>query len=193
MLGATYRQHQRRAQRADEREDERRKGDVSTGLVYDLYDSNENCDGGYEHGNELDEDGDEATDVDDVDDDLDMARDTARVTSTPGEKRRPGAVSSSRPDGALLTDNRADGSSARVSAPAGSKNSSTKSVYSRSSFISSNKLDRDFVLVQGIGAGEFSQVWKVRSRRDGRVSAVKAGKMYTGVKNRSVGITFPLY
>lgn len=47
-----------------------------------------------------------------------------------------------------------------------------------------NKLDADFVLVQGIGAGEFSQVWKVRSRRDGAVSAVKAGKPYMGVKNR---------
>lgn len=47
-----------------------------------------------------------------------------------------------------------------------------------------NRLDKDFVLLQSLGAGAFSQVWKVRERKSGEVSAVKAGKPYTGKKNR---------
>jgi mitosis inhibitor protein kinase SWE1 len=51
---------------------------------------------------------------------------------------------------------------------------------------SRNRLDKDFVLLQSLGAGAFSQVWKVRERASGAVWAVKAGKPYTGKKNRSV-------
>jgi mitosis inhibitor protein kinase SWE1 len=46
-----------------------------------------------------------------------------------------------------------------------------------------NRLQRDFEVVQSLGAGEFSQVWKVKDKR-GKVFAVKAGKPYTGSKNR---------
>jgi hypothetical protein len=46
-----------------------------------------------------------------------------------------------------------------------------------------NRLQTDFKLVQSLGAGEFSQVWKVRDK-EGKVWAVKAGKSYTGTKNR---------
>ena len=48
------------------------------------------------------------------------------------------------------------------------------------------RLERDFVLVQSLGRGEFSQVWKVRDKKVGRLWAVKAGKSYTGYKNRCV-------
>lgn len=47
------------------------------------------------------------------------------------------------------------------------------------------KLERDFTLVQALGAGEFSSVWKVRHKGDGKMWAVKTGRPYTGVKNRS--------
>lgn len=46
------------------------------------------------------------------------------------------------------------------------------------------KLERDFTLVQALGAGEFSNVWKVRHKGDGSLWAVKTGRPYSGVKNR---------
>jgi mitosis inhibitor protein kinase SWE1 len=46
------------------------------------------------------------------------------------------------------------------------------------------RLERDFVLLQSLGSGEFSQVWKVRDKKHGRLWAVKAGKPYTGYTNR---------
>ncbi len=53
----------------------------------------------------------------------------------------------------------------------------------------SGRLERDFVMVESLGQGEFSQVWKVRDKTDGRLWAVKAGKPYTGYKNRFVTCT----
>lgn len=50
----------------------------------------------------------------------------------------------------------------------------------------SGRLERDFTIVQALGAGEFSQVWKVKEKSTGLLFAVKAGKPYTGYKNRSV-------
>lgn len=47
------------------------------------------------------------------------------------------------------------------------------------------RLERDFSLVQALGAGEFSSVWKVRHKGDGKVWAVKTGRPYTGAKNRA--------
>jgi mitosis inhibitor protein kinase SWE1 len=49
---------------------------------------------------------------------------------------------------------------------------------------SANKLNRDFVIMQSLGRGEFSQVWKVKEKKTGRMYAVKAGRAYTGTKNR---------
>lgn len=46
------------------------------------------------------------------------------------------------------------------------------------------RFERDFALVQALGNGEFSQVWKVRSKADGNIWAVKTGRPYTGFKNR---------
>ena len=59
-----------------------------------------------------------------------------------------------------------------------------EAVIGKTEVISQNRLDRDFTLVQSLGAGAFSQVWKVRDKKDGQYWAVKAGKPYTGVKNR---------
>ncbi|WVQ79694.1 hypothetical protein IAT38_001794 [Cryptococcus sp. DSM 104549] len=46
------------------------------------------------------------------------------------------------------------------------------------------RLETDFTLVENLGSGAFSQVWKVREKKTGRVFAVKAGKPYQGVKGR---------
>nr|XP_031863917.1 uncharacterized protein CI109_000561 [Kwoniella shandongensis]KAA5530989.1 hypothetical protein CI109_000561 [Kwoniella shandongensis] len=46
------------------------------------------------------------------------------------------------------------------------------------------RLEKDFVIVQSLGSGAFSQVWKVKEKKTGRFYAVKAGKPYTGAKNR---------
>lgn len=46
------------------------------------------------------------------------------------------------------------------------------------------RLDQDFIIVNSMGKGEFSQVWKVKDRAEGKCWAVKAGKPYTGMKNR---------
>lgn len=46
------------------------------------------------------------------------------------------------------------------------------------------RLETDFALVENLGNGAFSQVWKVREKKTGKVFAVKAGKPYTGAKNR---------
>ena len=48
----------------------------------------------------------------------------------------------------------------------------------------SGRLDRDYDIIQSLGRGEFSQVWKVREKNNGRLWAIKAGKPYTGYKNR---------
>ena len=50
------------------------------------------------------------------------------------------------------------------------------------------RLEKDFTIVQSVGTGEFSHVWKVRDKHEGRFWAVKAGKPYTGQKNRYVHI-----
>lgn len=47
------------------------------------------------------------------------------------------------------------------------------------------RFERDFALVQALGNGEFSQVWKVRSKADGEIWAIKTGRPYSGHKNRS--------
>lgn len=52
--------------------------------------------------------------------------------------------------------------------------------------VMSGRLERDFVMVKSIGCGEFSHVWNVKDKKDGRLWAVKAGKPYTGHKNRYV-------
>lgn len=49
---------------------------------------------------------------------------------------------------------------------------------------SSGRFGRDFTLVQALGTGEFSSVWKVRHRESGELFAVKAGKAFTGQKSR---------
>ena len=49
-----------------------------------------------------------------------------------------------------------------------------------------SRFNIDFTIVQSLGRGEFSQVWKVRERSSGKLFAVKAGKTYTGFKNRCV-------
>ncbi|OCF40718.1 WEE protein kinase [Kwoniella heveanensis CBS 569] len=46
------------------------------------------------------------------------------------------------------------------------------------------RLDKDFTVIETLGSGAFSQVLKVREKASGRLYAVKAGKPYTGAKNR---------
>lgn len=43
--------------------------------------------------------------------------------------------------------------------------------------------NRDLEVVAPLGSGSFSQVWKVKDSK-GKLYAVKAGKPYTGSKNR---------
>ncbi|KAK8854579.1 hypothetical protein IAR55_003318 [Kwoniella newhampshirensis] len=62
-----------------------------------------------------------------------------------------------------------------VSSCAHGKEKATKSM---------TRLEKDFLVVQSLGSGSFSQVWKVRERKSGRFYAVKAGKPYSGAKNR---------
>ncbi|WWC93348.1 hypothetical protein V866_000182 [Kwoniella sp. B9012] len=47
-----------------------------------------------------------------------------------------------------------------------------------------SRLEKDFTVIQTLGSGAFSQVLKVREKSSGRLYAVKAGKPYTGAKNR---------
>jgi mitosis inhibitor protein kinase SWE1 len=74
------------------------------------------------------------------------------------------------------------------------KSGSTKVACSTSSGqkLASGRLERDFVMLESIGKGGFSQVWKVKEKSSGKLLAVKAGKPYTGVKNRYV-MSHPLY
>ncbi|WVF67603.1 hypothetical protein IAT40_002361 [Kwoniella sp. CBS 6097] len=46
------------------------------------------------------------------------------------------------------------------------------------------RLDKDFTVIETLGSGAFSQVLKVCEKGTGRLFAVKAGKPYTGAKNR---------
>jgi mitosis inhibitor protein kinase SWE1 len=46
------------------------------------------------------------------------------------------------------------------------------------------RYERDFATVQALGQGEFSSVWKVRSKADGTLWAVKKGKPYSGFRDR---------
>lgn len=48
------------------------------------------------------------------------------------------------------------------------------------------RLEREYVVLSKLGEGEFSQVYKAREKMGGTVVAVKAGKPYTGNKNRYV-------
>ena len=50
--------------------------------------------------------------------------------------------------------------------------------------VGGSRLDHDFTLVGNLGKGEFSQVWKVMEKSTGTMYAVKAGRPYTGYKNR---------
>ncbi|WVR09388.1 hypothetical protein IAU60_006455 [Kwoniella sp. DSM 27419] len=50
--------------------------------------------------------------------------------------------------------------------------------------IGGTRLERDFTVIQTLGSGAFSQVLKVREKATNRLYAVKAGKPYTGAKNR---------
>lgn len=47
-----------------------------------------------------------------------------------------------------------------------------------------SKFERDFVMLEPIGQGEFSTVWKVRDKRTGGLWAVKRGKPFIGLKDR---------
>ncbi|WWC90462.1 uncharacterized protein L201_005397 [Kwoniella dendrophila CBS 6074] len=46
------------------------------------------------------------------------------------------------------------------------------------------RLEKDFTVIQTLGSGAFSQVLKVCEKSSGKLYAVKAGKPYTGAKNR---------
>ncbi|GMK55926.1 hypothetical protein CspeluHIS016_0209820 [Cutaneotrichosporon spelunceum] len=46
------------------------------------------------------------------------------------------------------------------------------------------RYDRDFATIQALGQGEFSSVWKVRSKVDDTLWAVKKGKPYSGNRDR---------
>lgn len=46
------------------------------------------------------------------------------------------------------------------------------------------RFESDFTLVQSLGSGEFSNVWKVRSKADNDLWAVKTGRPYIGARNR---------
>jgi len=49
-----------------------------------------------------------------------------------------------------------------------------------------NRLGAEFRIRHSLGKGEFSQVWSVQEKVTGKIFAVKAGRPYTGVKNRQV-------
>lgn len=46
------------------------------------------------------------------------------------------------------------------------------------------RFEDDFQIVQSLGVGAFSQVWKVCEKKTGSMYAVKAGKPFTGFKSR---------
>jgi mitosis inhibitor protein kinase SWE1 len=46
------------------------------------------------------------------------------------------------------------------------------------------RFEKDFVMLEPIGNGEFSTVWKVKEKKTGKVWAVKRGKPYLGLKDR---------
>ncbi|WRT68652.1 uncharacterized protein IL334_005631 [Kwoniella shivajii] len=50
--------------------------------------------------------------------------------------------------------------------------------------VAKTRLDKDFTVVQALGSGAFSQVLEVCEKSSGKLYAVKAGKPYTGAKNR---------
>ncbi|ORX38288.1 hypothetical protein BD324DRAFT_588590 [Kockovaella imperatae] len=50
--------------------------------------------------------------------------------------------------------------------------------------VGGSRLDKEFAIVHSLGKGEFSQVWKVVEKSTGVMYAVKAGRTYTGYKNR---------
>lgn len=60
-------------------------------------------------------------------------------------------------------------------------------IASKRAFPASNRglrlPNRDLEVVAPLGSGSFSQVWKVKDSK-GKLYAVKAGKPYTGAKNR---------
>jgi mitosis inhibitor protein kinase SWE1 len=47
-----------------------------------------------------------------------------------------------------------------------------------------SRFEREYVMLEPIGNGEFSTVWKVKERKTGGIWAVKRGKPYLGVKDR---------
>lgn len=48
------------------------------------------------------------------------------------------------------------------------------------------RFEKDYVMLEPIGNGEFSTVWKVKEKKTGKLWAVKRGKPYLGLKDRSV-------
>lgn len=46
--------------------------------------------------------------------------------------------------------------------------------------------ERDFTLLEPLGQGEFSTVWKVKDKKDGLMYAVKRNKAFIGEKDRLV-------
>lgn len=51
-----------------------------------------------------------------------------------------------------------------------------------------SKFEKDFTMLEPIGNGEFSTVWKVKQKSNGLLWAVKRGKPYRGMKDRCVAI-----
>ncbi|RXK42292.1 WEE/WEE-UNCLASSIFIED protein kinase [Tremella mesenterica] len=47
-----------------------------------------------------------------------------------------------------------------------------------------DRLNQEYTVMQCLGSGAFSKVWKVKDKKEGKLWAVKAGKVYTGAKNR---------
>ena len=50
------------------------------------------------------------------------------------------------------------------------------------------RFEKDYVMLEPIGNGEFSTVWKVKEKKTGQLWAVKRGKPYLGLKDRSVPV-----
>lgn len=78
-------------------------------------------------------------------------------------------------------------SAAQITTPARGHTSQELSMFTGRPKLGSEgitRLETDFALVENLGSGAFSQVWKVREKKTGKVFAVKAGKPYTGAKNR---------
>ena len=49
-----------------------------------------------------------------------------------------------------------------------------------------SRFEREYMMLEPIGNGEFSTVWKVKERKSARIWAVKRGKPYLGAKDRWV-------